>query len=1146
MPYRSDQAVASQDQASPPEPPSPRRFVVGWATALAALGASTLLVGFGVWAARFALAEFFIGAALSERGAEADFDVVKLDFEGVSLADVRVGSQSNPDVAAERIDAAWVWRGLTPRLTLIHIREPTLRLSLNDQGQVSAGALERLRGGGGARRRPSIPQLQLEIDDGRLLLDAPFGRLEAPFDGGGTLGEDFEARAELEPTSLAQNGYAIESAAGQAELTAGADGPALALNLGAERLVWADAETSDAAVHVVARAPLDLASMHIETAWRVRAVEAPSANVRALAGTARAEANMRADGLEPALWDGEIHLAAARLAYGDMALQNARWDAHAEGEENHGQGRWTLSGAQFDGFALSSPAPSGYGDVRFDFSGAARMHGEARLRLRQARLDDAAQQRIRASFPDLGGAPVAPTFASAERALDAAADRFDIDAPISFDQTEDGFRIVLRAPLEARAATGARLRLTPLRQDTPTLVAQWPGALINGAVSIELQGGGGPSVGLLLDRVHWAPSQPFEADGTLSLSDWRASGASIAASELGVDMLVSPEGVGRIGLRGPARITGPVGDGEVRDLVADLNLAVDWSEGWRVSPADACLPVRFAGLEVAGLAFSDGAFAVCAQGGALIASDANERLSGGFVIRELGLAGRMAGPDGAPVRLGAGNVAGRFGGRQGDMVLAMEAAAPRLRIDMAAERTLVLQGASVTANASIAESWGIEGAFTEGTFEDPAMPGTLAAIAGRWRAAPEGGAPVIRVLAAEALMTATRPATDAERPLFNPLRLTDFEAVLRDGDINARGDILLEAGRRRLASFTAAHDVSEGAGQANVAATALEFGNTLQPYDITERMRGLVDNVSGDVDVTANVSWTRTDLLATGSVRFNGISLATATIPVVAGLRGEVWFDDLFMLTTPPGQYVTLARVNPGVAVENGRVRFQLLSEQRVAIESAAFDFAAGTLEMTPTVVTLGAEETELVLTLRDVDASTLLANLNVPDLAATGTVEGAFPLRLTRTAAYVEGGVLRAQPGGGLISYTGDAGDAATGPARIAFDALRSFQYSDLSITLDGDLSGEVVSAINFEGVNSARPVDLGPIAPTPVLGNVSVRGVPFKFNVNVTAPFRRLAQTAASIYDPTELLNRAESEEGEIVADPDDPVDQETQENQ
>jgi hypothetical protein len=380
---------------------------------------------------------------------------------------------------------------------------------------------------------------------------------------------------------------------------------------------------------------------------------------------------------------------------------------------------------------------------------------------------------------------------------------------------------------------------------------------------------------------------------------------------------------------------------------------------------------------------------------------------------------------------------------------------------------------------------------------------------------------LIEVEAGEAALTAHAASVEDERPLFNPMRLANVNAEMRGGVIDARGLLLLDSQARNLASFTARHDVESGAGLASFSAEALQFGDALQPYEITELARGVVENVRGPASGAAEVTWDKEAVRANGRVRLEGVSLAMSTIPIIENVRGEVVFDDLFALTTPPGQQVSVGLVNPGIAVENGRLRFQLLGAQRVAVESAEFDFASGILALDPTIITLGADEANVRLLLRDLDAARLLSTLNFPDLHATGTIEGSFPLRLARNTAFVTNGELYAAPGGGTIQYVGTAGESATGAARVAFDALRSFDYDKLRITLNGDISGEVVSSISFTGENSGRPVDLTELAPIPGVSRVTARGVPFAFNVTVTAPFRRLAQTAAGFANPRDIIS-------------------------
>jgi hypothetical protein len=302
----------------------------------------------------------------------------------------------------------------------------------------------------------------------------------------------------------------------------------------------------------------------------------------------------------------------------------------------------------------------------------------------------------------------------------------------------------------------------------------------------------------------------------------------------------------------------------------------------------------------------------------------------------------------------------------------------------------------------------------------------------------------------------------------------------------------------------------------------MRFDDNFQPYRLSELARGVAADVRGPASATADVAWTKETMTAETRVRFEGVSLASATMPVINDVHGEVHFNNLFTMTTPPGQELTIGELNPGVAVHDGRVRFQILSPERVALESAEFQFASGVLSVRPTTVTLGAEQTPLQLDLRGIDMAALIEQLQIKDLTATGTVEGSFPILLTSRTALIQNGELRTSAGGGTIAYTGNAGDSMQGAARMAFQALTNFHYDNLTLSLNGDLNGEIVSAISFSGRNNA-PTQLGEGSPLPGLGNVRIAGVPFAFNVHITAPFRSLADTAAGLSDARTAIDSA-----------------------
>jgi hypothetical protein len=213
MAHRSNQAVASQEQPAPqgPDDPQPaRRLLIGWTTALLALGLSTAALAAALWFLRFPIAAFFIGAALADRGVEADFQIVNLDFDHAVLSGVRFGSENEPDAAIPTAEARWAWSGISPRMAALTLTSPRLRLRVDPAGRVSAGVLDNLGSGGPARRRPSLPAIDLTITDGQALIDAPFGALTATFEASGTLGEDFTGGARIAETSRPGQTHALD------------------------------------------------------------------------------------------------------------------------------------------------------------------------------------------------------------------------------------------------------------------------------------------------------------------------------------------------------------------------------------------------------------------------------------------------------------------------------------------------------------------------------------------------------------------------------------------------------------------------------------------------------------------------------------------------------------------------------------------------------------------------------------------------------------------------------------------------------------------------------------------------------------------------------------------------------------------------
>ena len=202
----------------------------------------------------------------------------------------------------------------------------------------------------------------------------------------------------------------------------------------------------------------------------------------------------------------------------------------------------------------------------------------------------------------------------------------------------------------------------------------------------------------------------------------------------------------------------------------------------------------------------------------------------------------------------------------------------------------------------------------------------------------------------------------------------------------------------------------------------------------------------------------------------------------------------------------------------SGVINYQLLPNQRIAIESGAWPFAGGDLLLDPTTFDMG-QETERKLTFRVVglDAAKFIQQLEFENLAATGIFDGIMPMYFDANGGRIEGGRLVVRRGGGTLAYVGEISNAQMNVyAKLAFDALKSIRYNNLAIALNGPLDGEIISQINFDGINEA------PLSPPKSFIARQFIGLPFVFNIKVTAPFRSLLNTARTFQDPSSLLQR------------------------
>jgi hypothetical protein len=589
---------------------------------------------------------------------------------------------------------------------------------------------------------------------------------------------------------------------------------------------------------------------------------------------------------------------------------------------------------------------------------------------------------------------------------------------------------------------------------------------------------GGPGLPRITGDARQRPGGGFQA--RLRMARYAAEGAEATIPQFAI---VQRAG-GAIGFNGTLIASGAIPDGSTRGL--NLPLEGSWVPGGDLVMWRGCTPVTFDSLKYGSLALQSQSLTLCpSRGQPILRSGAGgTRIAAG--TDSLNLRGTL-GQTHIAIRSGPVGLAwpGTLSAREMDIALGPADSAARFRLS------------NLTARL---------GGELGGTFEGAEVrlanvPLDVNEAAGRWR-----------YVGRELLLDDGRfVLDDRQAPArFAPLVTNDARVRLADNIVTGFATLREPATGRAVTTVDLRHDLSAGAGRALLAMDALVFDDALQPDMLTRLALGVVANVRGVLDGQGRVDWGDGGLTSSGSFTSQALDFAAAFGPV-QGASGTVVFTDLLGLTTAPGQTIAVKTVNPGIEVYDGTISFQLRNGEVIAIEGGQWPFLGGTLTLLPVDYNIGVEETRrFVLVIEGMDASRFIERLSLSNFSARGIFDGRLPLVFDTQGGRVEGGYLRSRPPGGNVSYLGDLTYEDLSPiANFAFDALRSLDYREMEILLDGSLTGEIVTRVRFDGVSQGEGARRNLI--TRKLGEL-----PLQFNVNIRAPFYRLIGSLRSLYDP------------------------------
>jgi hypothetical protein len=399
----------------------------------------------------------------------------------------------------------------------------------------------------------------------------------------------------------------------------------------------------------------------------------------------------------------------------------------------------------------------------------------------------------------------------------------------------------------------------------------------------------------------------------------------------------------------------------------------------------------------------------------------------------------------------------------------------------------------------------VNGTFVNGSSTIGTVPLLLSDADGRWRFA--NGK-----LSVNGGLTLTDRDPNAR---FYPLKSNDFTFTLAGDDIRAGGTLVHPASGTRVTDVSIRHSLARGNGQAILDVPGLTFGPNLQPEEITRLTEGVIALVNGTVSGRGEINWTKArTVTSSGDFTTAGMDFAAPFGPV-QGLAGTIHFNDLLGLETAPGQTVTVKSINPGILVENGVIRYQLLPGQLVKVERGEWPFMGGTLILHETILNLGKPSAKrLTFEVVGFNAKMFIDSLGFQGLEITGIFDGVLPMIFDDNGGRIVGGRLESRLPGGEFRYTGTKPNAGMA-AGLAFDLLSNIRYRNMVISLNGDLAGEFAS--NFE-INEVSLSNKGGFVAN--LARRALSKVPLKVNLNIKGPFRALIQTAKAFKDPTVII--------------------------
>jgi translocation and assembly module TamB len=771
--------------------------------------------------------------------------------------------------------------------------------------------------------------------------------------------------------------------------------------------------------------------------------------------------------------NGSGRMAIATLVAGANGLANFAGDITYKGSLNDVHGRVVLS-------AQKSRVGTIYAD-RTRLKGAYRLDGRHGIfdlvgdyAADSAALDPSMLAGVTQPLAAAAKTPIGPVATSIGNAVLRTAHNFNSAGHIKVVNFPGGGAVRI-ADANIIGPNGARANLS----GGSGVTYYWPSGGLRIDSDIQMAGGGLPQGRVSLRQAR--PGAPMT--GVAALAPYVANGQRLALTPIHF----GPAPGGATAISTVARLDGSFPDGRVQALRLPITGLI--GRGGSFAFGTSCAVVSFDYLRMSSFRLGAARVPVCPIGGAIISKSPGGPVQENARFSALALNGRLGN---SPMHLQTA----------GGQVIGQRFSFNDLGLRLGRVRAPVL----VDANRLTGSFAGApHGNFAGATASIGNVPLRLSDGSGSW-------AYRNRNLSVNSALT----VSDRDpNPRFYPLRSDDVHFTLADDMIRATGALRHPGTGTLVTNVSIEHRLSSGAGHALLDVPGLTFGPNLQPEEITRLTEGVIALVNGTISGRGRIDWAAGGkVTSSGDFSTSGMDFAAPFGPV-SGLSGTIHFNDLLGLTTPPGQLLSVKSINPGILVENGVIRYQLLPHQLIKIERGEWPFMGGRLILEETVLNFGKPSAKrLTFRVEGLDAHTFVSSLGFKELEATGTFDGVLPMIFDENGGRIVGGRLDSRSPGGSLAYVGTVSKADLGTmGNIAFNALRDLRFKSMIIRLDGDLAGEFTSRLAIDGVG------LGQTSTQKIIRSLLSK-IPLKLNVTISGPFRALIATAKSVTDPRRVI--------------------------